>query len=162
VGHIFYSLKSGSLISIGQTCDDDCVALFTTYNVKIYKNGQVIMVGKRSITNCLCWDIPLAPKATPPPTIPNIKQDSAIGALQNTGTKQDLEGPSSMLIFPVCLSLRTDSRPTSYLILETRPPACHVHTTCAPRACRDVACTSHSWLLSHCIPTAFPLHLGCI
>jgi hypothetical protein len=38
VGHIFDSLKSGSLISLGQLCDDDCVALFSKYDVKIYKN----------------------------------------------------------------------------------------------------------------------------
>jgi hypothetical protein len=50
----------------------------------------VIIVGKRNTTNGL-WNIPLAPKATPPPlTIPNILQHSANGALQNTGTKQDL------------------------------------------------------------------------
>ena len=39
-GHIFANLKSGSLISIGQLCDDDCVALFSKYHVHIYKDGQ--------------------------------------------------------------------------------------------------------------------------
>jgi hypothetical protein len=34
-GHIFDNLKSGSLVSIGQLCNDKCVALFTKYNVKI-------------------------------------------------------------------------------------------------------------------------------
>jgi hypothetical protein len=43
-GYIFDSLKSGSLISAGQLCDDDCIALFTKYNVTIYKNGQIIIV----------------------------------------------------------------------------------------------------------------------
>jgi hypothetical protein len=47
VGHIFDGLQSGSLISIGQLCDDDCVVLFTKYNVKIYKDGKVIIVGQR-------------------------------------------------------------------------------------------------------------------
>ena len=37
-GHIFDDLKSGSLISIGQLCDDDFIALFTKYDVKIYKD----------------------------------------------------------------------------------------------------------------------------
>ena len=34
-GHIFDDLKSGSLISIRQLCDDECIALFTKYDVKI-------------------------------------------------------------------------------------------------------------------------------
>jgi hypothetical protein len=51
VGHIFDSLKSGSLISIGQLCDDDCVTLFSKYDLKIYKNGQVIILGQRNTTN---------------------------------------------------------------------------------------------------------------
>jgi hypothetical protein len=45
-GHIFNNLKSGSLISIRQLCHDDCVALFIKYDEKIYKNGQIIIVGK--------------------------------------------------------------------------------------------------------------------
>jgi hypothetical protein len=45
VGHIFDNLKSGSLISIGQVCDDECVALFTKYDVKILKHGKVIITG---------------------------------------------------------------------------------------------------------------------
>jgi tRNA splicing ligase len=61
VGHIFEHLKSGSLISIGQLCNDNCVTLFTKYDVKIYKNGHVIIVGKRNVTNGF-WNIPLAPK----------------------------------------------------------------------------------------------------
>lgn len=91
VGHIFDSLKSGSLISIGQLCDDDCVALFTRYDVKIIKNGQVIIIGKRNATNGL-WNIPLAPKEKPPtPTSsPRNVRHSANGAIQNVGTKQDL------------------------------------------------------------------------
>jgi hypothetical protein len=70
-GHIFEHLKSGSLISIGQLCNDDCVALDTKYEVKIYKNGHIIIVGKRNATNGL-FTIPLAPKPAlpPPPAIP--------------------------------------------------------------------------------------------
>jgi hypothetical protein len=80
VGHIFDDLKSGSLLSIGQLCDDDCVALFTKYNVKVYKQGQIIIVGKRDPSNGL-WTVPLAPK-TPIP--------QANGAIQDNNTKADL------------------------------------------------------------------------
>jgi hypothetical protein len=60
-GHLFNDLQSGTLISLGQLCDDECVALFTKYDVKIYKHGQVIIVRKRNPMNGL-WNIPLAPK----------------------------------------------------------------------------------------------------
>ena len=63
VRHIFDSLQSGSLITIGQLCNNDCVALFTKYDVKIYKDGLVIIVGEHNETNSL-WNIPLAPKPT--------------------------------------------------------------------------------------------------
>ncbi len=80
VGHIFDDLKSGSLLSIGQLCDDDCVALFSKYDVKIYKEGQIIIVGERDPANGL-WTIPIAPK-------PMIHQ--ANGAIHDSATKEDL------------------------------------------------------------------------
>ena len=40
-------LKTGTLISLSQLCDDDCIALFTKYGVKIIKHDQVIITGKR-------------------------------------------------------------------------------------------------------------------
>jgi hypothetical protein len=94
VGHIFDNLKSGSLISIGQLCDDDCVALFTKYNVKIYKNGHAIIVGQRNATNGL-WNIPLAPKPAPTPSLhqpaPVLPlRHTANGAIRHAQTKQDL------------------------------------------------------------------------
>jgi hypothetical protein len=83
----------GSLIFLGQLCDNECVALFTKYDIKIYKHGQVIIVGKSNPTNGL-WNIPLAPKeaAQPPipPTDPKTLQHSANGVIQNVNTKQDL------------------------------------------------------------------------
>ena len=90
VGHIFDSLKSGSLISIGQLCDDDCVALFTKFNVNIIKDGKIIIVGKRNDANGL-WNIPLAPKAAPTVKTPNAQtKQLANGAIKNVKTKQDL------------------------------------------------------------------------
>ena len=35
VAYSFDNLKSDSLISIGQLCDDDCIAIFTKYDVQI-------------------------------------------------------------------------------------------------------------------------------
>jgi hypothetical protein len=39
-------LKTGTLISLAQLCDDDCIALFTKYNVKIIKDDNVIITGR--------------------------------------------------------------------------------------------------------------------
>ena len=55
-------LKTGTLISLAQFCDDDCIAIFNKYNVKILKNDEVIIQGNR-MPNGL-WSIPLlAPPA---------------------------------------------------------------------------------------------------
>ena len=35
IAYSFGNLKSGTLISIGQLCDDDCTAIFTKYDVKV-------------------------------------------------------------------------------------------------------------------------------
>ena len=55
---ILNNLLIGSLVSIGQLCDDDYIALFTKCNVKIIKNGTVIIEGRQDHTNGL-WKIPL-------------------------------------------------------------------------------------------------------
>ena len=52
---IFPGLKAGSLISVGQLCDNGCKALFETTQVKIYYNDQVIMTGKRSSETNNLW-----------------------------------------------------------------------------------------------------------
>ena len=75
----------GSLLYIGHLCDDDCVALFTKYDVKIYKNGQVIIVGERNATNGL-WNTPLAPKTV----LVLQPHHSGNGAIKNVRTKRDL------------------------------------------------------------------------
>jgi hypothetical protein len=47
------------------------------------------MVGKRNATNSL-WNIPLAPKTTTQPSMPEPPVTAANGAIQNVNTKQDL------------------------------------------------------------------------
>jgi hypothetical protein len=79
VGHIFDGLKSGSPLSIGQLCNDNCVALFTKHHVKTHKQGQIMIVGEGDAANGL-WTIPIAPK----PTI-----HCANGAIHDSATKED-------------------------------------------------------------------------
>lgn len=50
-------LRTGTLISLAQLCDDDCIALFTKFDVKILKHNEVIITGKR-MSNGL-WSIPI-------------------------------------------------------------------------------------------------------
>jgi hypothetical protein len=50
-------LKTGTLVSLSQLCDDDCLAIFSKFNVKIVKNGVVIITGTRSPSGL--WTIPL-------------------------------------------------------------------------------------------------------
>jgi hypothetical protein len=57
---VLNELQTGTLISLAQLCDDDCIALFTKFDVKILKNDQVIIVGKR-LENGL-WSLPIESK----------------------------------------------------------------------------------------------------
>ena len=56
--HVFNDLTTGSLISMVQLCDDNCIAIFTKFDVKTLKQNQVIVTGLRDRTNSL-WNIPL-------------------------------------------------------------------------------------------------------
>ena len=51
-------LRTGTLISLAQLCDDDCVAIFSKFDVKIVKKDTVIITGRRT-SNGL-WSIPIA------------------------------------------------------------------------------------------------------
>ena len=57
VQHVFMlnDLATGFLLSIGQLCDDDCIALFSKYYLKILKNNKVIIKSKRN--NNSLWDV---------------------------------------------------------------------------------------------------------
>ena len=61
--HFFNEITTGSLISMRQICENDCVAIFTKSDVKILKHNRVIITGLRDHTNGL-WNIPLG---TSPP-----------------------------------------------------------------------------------------------
>ena len=45
VAYSFDNLKSGSLISIGKLCDDDCIAIFTKYDVQIIRFNEILIRG---------------------------------------------------------------------------------------------------------------------
>ena len=52
--HIFLSLESGSLYSVGQLCDDGCEAYFNKNICAITKNGKLLISGTRT-ANSQLW-----------------------------------------------------------------------------------------------------------
>jgi hypothetical protein len=74
---VLNELQTGTLISLAQLCDDDCIVIFTKYNVKILKNDKVIITGTR-MSNGL-WSLPLKPP-----------QHQANGILRTHKPKQEL------------------------------------------------------------------------
>ena len=88
--HVFKDITTGSLISMGQLCDDDCVVIFTKSDVNILKHNKVIITVLRDCTNGL-WNIPLGPfpPTTQSPTLSNPNQ--ANGILRQDINKRKLD-----------------------------------------------------------------------
>ena len=53
---VYPKLSNESLLSIGQLCDEGCTAIFTKAKLYILRNGQVILTGKRNLSDGL-WDV---------------------------------------------------------------------------------------------------------
>ena len=88
--HVFKDITTGSLISMGQLCDIDCVAIFTKYGVNILKNKQVIITGLRDCTTGL-WNVPLvsSPPIKPPRMLSHPNQANSI--FRQDITKRELD-----------------------------------------------------------------------
>ena len=56
--HVLDGMTNSSLISIGQLCDDDCVAILDKRRLQVFKNNKRILMGPRNKTDGL-WDIVL-------------------------------------------------------------------------------------------------------
>ena len=55
--HILPALTNASLLSIGQLCDNQCLAIFTKYHMYIIKYGHTLLKGNRNFMDGL-WDVP--------------------------------------------------------------------------------------------------------
>ena len=55
-GNVLKGLTNSSLLSIGQLCDDNCIAIFSKFRLRIYKNGKLLLTGIRNWTDGL-WDV---------------------------------------------------------------------------------------------------------
>ena len=61
---VLNDLRTGTLVSLAQLCDDDCIALFTKHDVKIIKHNTVLITGPR--TPAGLWSLPLQVPTQPP------------------------------------------------------------------------------------------------
>ena len=66
--HVFDGIQNSSLLSIGQLCDDDCVAVLKKRDINIYKDDKCIISGTRNYYDGL-WDVEIPVKSTPLTTI---------------------------------------------------------------------------------------------
>ena len=86
---IFNNLHS-SLISLGQLCDDNCEVNLNKNSLKVYKNKQIIMQGKRSTSGDKLWDIPIPTTTSPTtPTIPKVHPHSLNVIIRKDKSKHD-------------------------------------------------------------------------
>ena len=94
---IFKGLKSASLISIGQLCDDGCDVHLARDKMIVKKNNDVILIGPRNYQDGL-WDVNLTPHQAQSSTLNvNIQQRlnqeqqyKANVIIQKSQTKADL------------------------------------------------------------------------
>ena len=65
VGTVLPQLRSSSLLSLGQLCDDGCDVVLNKRKLYAIKDKEVILQGFRNTTDGL-WDIPVAKKQVQP------------------------------------------------------------------------------------------------
>jgi hypothetical protein len=77
--HILDGITNSSLVSLGQLCDDDCIAVLDKKTLKVFKSNECVLQGARNRTDGL-WDIslPLPASASTPSAPPAKPQANAI------------------------------------------------------------------------------------
>ena len=63
--HVFKGLTNSSLISIGQLCDDGCIAMFDKKKLHVFKKDNLVITGTRNTYDGL-WDISISKNNTLP------------------------------------------------------------------------------------------------
>ena len=58
---VYPSLNNESLLSIGQLCNNGCVAIFDKYKLYIIQNGKLVLSGTRNFDDGL-WNVPFKKK----------------------------------------------------------------------------------------------------
>ena len=125
IAYSFSNLKNGSLIYIGQLCDDDCVAIFSKYDVKIKKDNKILIRGRR--TDNRLWKLPMSKNYTPSSTSDitvNTKAHVANGVIKLDSTKCELAKYYAAALFnpkkPTMLRAIHNNHLTSWPALSTK------------------------------------------
>ena len=83
-GYILDNLKSVTLVSAGQLCDDGCKVILEKHDATIIKNDHVVLKGKRNRKDRL-WDIKL-----PILFMQNVTQHYANAIIRKDTSKKEL------------------------------------------------------------------------
>ena len=86
---ILPNLKSSSLISLGQLCDDDCEILLNKKRLYVVKDKDVILQGHRNYDDGL-WDIPLNNESPLQASIVNPKTHAGLYTITGHRSHQSL------------------------------------------------------------------------
>ena len=84
--HVLDGMTNSSLISIGQLCNDDCVAILDKRRLQVFKNNKCILMGPRNKTDSL-WDIVL-PLPTTSVTPVEARANQQINAIIRKNTSK--------------------------------------------------------------------------
>ena len=85
---VYPAITNESLLSIGQLCDNDCIALFNKSSLHIFKDDKIIIKGTRNTKDGL-WDVPFHTKQNLPSSTPTSKT-SINYIIQRDQSKTDL------------------------------------------------------------------------
>jgi len=80
--NILPELKSSSLLSLGQLCDDNCQVLLQKQDLRVFKNNKTIIKGKRNLTDGL-WDVNI-------PSVDNTNVQKISVIIHKNTSKRDL------------------------------------------------------------------------
>jgi hypothetical protein len=133
--YVIDELQTGTLISLGQLCDDDVTAFFKKTAVNLLKNNKIIITGTR-LTNGL-WSIPLATSSV----IPTLHQANGILRLDILKSYSDQTG-----LFPI-----PSSRGNHYMFILYHQDTNTIHAIGIPNrkgpSIRDAWETTHHLLV---------------
>jgi hypothetical protein len=78
--HFLDGITNSSLISIGQLCDDNCIAILYKHKIEVYKNKTRVLTGTRNTTDGL-WDIPIPSMLSPTVHSADTKPSQKVNAI---------------------------------------------------------------------------------
>ena len=104
--HVYPHLTNESLLSIGQFCDNGCIAVLTEANVYVMKDDVIIIHGYHNHTDRL-WDVKL-PHPTSSTHLPTIPSNNSINyVIRKDKAKTELAQYFHATLFPPTISVST-------------------------------------------------------